>query len=117
MLKKSGLYGTIGILMQKPKKYPFEKYIRIGWVNPNKKAAEVDLVGHSWFFKRDWLGVLWINSSEIFKFKVAGEDMFFSSQLRKYLGISTFVPPHPKEQYELYGSNPQLAMKFGQDEI
>jgi glycosyltransferase involved in cell wall biosynthesis len=116
MLKKEGLYGTVGILMEKPKKYPFEKYIRIGWLNPNKHSVEVDLVGHSWFFKRDWLGVLWINSSKLYNFKVAGEDMFFSHQLKKYLNIPTFVPPHPKMQYDLYGSNPELANKLGKDE-
>lgn len=115
MLKKEALYGTIGILMHKPKKYPFENYIRIGWVNPNKRPVEVDLVGHSWFFKKDWLGALWLNSSEMFKFKTAGEDMFFSKQLRKYLNISTYVPPHPKQQFDLYGSNPEFANKLGKD--
>lgn len=116
MLKKPGLYGTIGILMEKPKKYPFEKYIRIGWLSSNKHITEVDLVGHSWFFKRDWLGAMWINSSKLFDLKVAGEDMFFSHQLRKFLKIPTYVPPHPKGAYELYGSNPELAYKLGQDE-
>jgi len=116
MQKKQGLYGTIGILLKSPRKYPFARYVRIGWDNPNKYTAEVDLVGHSWFFKRDWLGALWIDSSDIYKFKVVGEDMFFSAQLLKYLKIPTLVPPHPRGQHELYGSNPECALKFGQDE-
>jgi hypothetical protein len=40
--------------------------------------------------------------------------MQFSFALQKH-GIPTLVPPHPEGQYDLYGSNPTLAYKYGTD--
>jgi hypothetical protein len=40
--------------------------------------------------------------------------MFLSFSLKKWLGIKTFVPPHPPHNLELYGSLPKTALKYGQ---
>jgi Fe-S cluster biosynthesis and repair protein YggX len=33
-----------------------------------------------------------------------GEDMHFSFMLQKYLGLNTYVPPHPEDNKRLWGS-------------
>lgn len=116
MLNKEGLYGTIGILTNNIAAYPMYDLFRVGWDNPLNDTVEVDLVGHSWFFKHEWLDDLFSVPEEIQKFKVAGEDMSFSYALLKNKNIKTFVPPHPKGKFEFFGSNPELAYKLGTNE-
>lgn len=101
ILKKDGLYGGIGILSNDLSKYPFDLAHRtFGWnYNPpfalnNKKTIKVDFVGHSWFLKKDYLGAMWINSNEFYALNNVAEDAYLSFALKKYLNISTFVPPH-----------------------
>lgn len=117
MLQQEGLYGTIGVLLKEPRKYPYkagEYWKRIGWANPNIYTVEVDFVGHAWFFKREWLQYL-IEAPQEIQYKVAGEDMGFSFQLQKH-GISTFVPPHPDGELDFFGSNPVTAATLGTQE-
>ena len=47
---------------------------------------------------------------------VAGEDIAFSSYLQK-AGINTYVPPHPKDRLDLWGSDPTKAWKYGQEPV
>lgn len=115
MLKQEGLYGTIGIVMKKNTEYPLDQYYRVGWANPFKETVEVDFVGHSWFFKREWLEILLQAPDELKQCKVAGEDMAFSFQLLTQKGIKTFVPPHPKNHFELFGSQPEFGNELGVD--
>jgi hypothetical protein len=51
------------------------------------------LVGHAWFFKRDWLQYLWREKPFMWD---NGEDIQFSYLAQKYGNIDTYVPPHPK---------------------
>ena len=115
MLKQEGLYGTIGIVMKNPKKYPEgfgTNYYRVGWEGNLNHTAEVDFVGHSWFFKKEWLEYLFDAPAQIQECKLCGEDMSFSYELLKH-NIKTFVPPHPKNNLEMFGSNPQKAWELG----
>ncbi|WP_395783316.1 glycosyltransferase family 2 protein [Aquirufa sp.] len=114
IIKRKGLYGTIGIDSWNLKNYPFRSFRRWGWDGPSKSVKEVDLVGHSWFLEKDWLGVMWINSRKLYEFKYVGEDMFLSFSLKKWLGIKTYVPPHPPQKVEYYGSQPKKALEYGQ---
>ena len=86
--------------------------IRVGWDGPMDKSVEVDFVGHSWFFKKEWLQDL-LNAPKEVQLRTAGEDMAFSYQLLKDKNIKTYVPPHPKNNFELYGSLPETAVKLG----
>lgn len=114
-LKQEGLYGTIGIIMEEPDGYPNRGFFRAGWSDPLEEPVEVDFVGHSWFFKRDWIKYLFTNTDEFQKLKIAAEDMSFSVRLKEQ-GIKTFVPPHPFEDTSLWGSLPEFAMKLGQSD-
>lgn len=115
MLKKKGLYGTIGIDSGDLKKYPYSGYKRWGWDSPSDKTMEVDFIGHSWFLEKDWLGSMWINSSKFYAYKYVAEDAFLSYSLKKWLKIRSFVPPHPAGEFDLYGSIPDLALEYGQN--
>jgi hypothetical protein len=79
--------------------------MRVGWPDGgnNKHTLEVDLVGHSWFFKKEWLSHMWREIPNP-KYNTCGEDMHFSYMLQKYAGIKTYVPPHPNDDKEMWGS-------------
>ncbi|MGN1154118.1 MAG: glycosyltransferase family 2 protein [Candidatus Gastranaerophilaceae bacterium] len=118
MLKQEGLYGTIGIVLKdQAEKYPIDmnsSCFRVGWDGNLEHTTEVDFVGHSWFLKKEWLKYLFEAPSEIQKYKLCGEDMAFSYELLKH-GIKTFVPPHPQNNYDLFGSIPEYAFSLGTD--
>jgi hypothetical protein len=82
----------------------------------NKDIQEVDMVGHSWFFKREWLPELWKITPDFNRFFRSGEDMGFSWALQQ-IGIKTYVPPHPPNDLDMYGSQPDSAFEYGTDEV
>ena len=115
MLIREGLYGTIGIILKKPYDYPDKvnkSYYRVGWDGELDFTAEVDFVGHSWFFKKEWLKYLFEAPKEIQKYKLAGEDISFSYQLLQH-NIKTYVPPHPINNNDLHGSLRKYAYELG----
>jgi Glycosyl transferase family 2 len=113
--KRKGLYGTIGIDSWNLKEYPYRSYRRWGWDSGCDNTKEVDFVGHSWFLEKDWLGAMWINYSQFYAFKYVAEDAFLSYSLKKWLKIKTYVPPHPKNDLDLFGSIPDKALEYGRD--
>lgn len=94
-----GLLGTVGLRFHDRNNY--WSHTRYGWPNNNKEAVEVDIVGHSWFLRREWLHYLFVEPP---LHPVAGEDIQLSYMLQKYLGVKTFVPPHPPGEPEMFGS-------------
>jgi hypothetical protein len=101
MKTHEGLLGTIGLIYQYPNRY--RPNTRYGWDNPNEETIQVDIVGHCWFFKREWLTSFWRELPPL-GIDIVGEDMHFSYTLQKYLGLNTYVPPHPKDDKEMWGS-------------
>lgn len=108
-----GLLGTIGVIFND---LDYKYYNRVGWDNPNEKTEKVDIVGHSWFFKREWLGAYW-REGEMPLHYLSGEDVHFSYVLQKYLNLNTYVPPHPINDKEMWGSQKDLAYKLGVDAV
>jgi hypothetical protein len=111
--KEPGLYGTIGVKFNSSAGYDGSQS-RVGWDNPNDDIEKVDIVGHSWFFPKYYLQYFWREFPESIPLS-AGEDIHFSYTLQKYGNIGTFVPPHPIDSPELWGSRPALATKLGGD--
>lgn len=108
-----GLLGAIGILLDKGDEYKGKRY---GWDGSCDEPVQVDFVGHAWFFRQEWLSTLWqFHPNYDFMIR-AGEDMAFSVMLQKN-GIKTYVPPHPENNTELYGSDPKKAVKYGTDNV
>jgi len=95
-----GLLGTLGL-----KFHPdYTLYERFGWDGNNNEVIQVDIVGHSWFFARDLLSVFWRELPPPDWNLRVGEDTHFSAMLQKYTKYKTWVPPHPAENKDLWGS-------------
>ena len=108
----NGLLGTIGVIFNNVDFYSMNR--RHGWDAPSDQIYEVDTVGHSWFFKREWLQHLWQFHDNPSKLLKCGEDMAFTCGLQK-VGIKTYVPPHPAHDPEMFGSFPKQAWSYGTD--
>ena len=113
MSKKAALYGTIGVLFKDLDRYSHLK--RYGWDGPCDRSMPVDIVGHSWFFRREWLGYFTREEPQVYTKISNGEDVHFSFMLQKYANIPTYVPPHPNSDISLWGSQPTTAWKYGTD--
>lgn len=111
IIKNDGLLGTVGVTFND---LTYRNYSRYGWVNPNESAVKTDIVGHSWFFRREWLGDFW-REGEPPEHNLSAEDIHFSYSIQKYRGLSTYVPPHPESDKRLWGSNPDKAIQYGVD--
>jgi len=119
MQTHEGLLGTVGLLYLNPmppeKSSYYEYYLRFGWVDngiQNETPVQVDLVGHSWFFKREWLSHM-VRELPHPRYNTCGEDMHFSYMLQKYANIPTYVPAHPINDKELWGS---IKGAYGDDQ-
>lgn len=117
MNKKEALYGTIGVIFQNTNKYDI--YRRYGWDSHNNGnntvSKPVDIIGHSWFFKKKWISYFTRETPKVNEQFSVGEDIHFSYSLQKYGNIPTYVPPHPSDNITMYGSIPPLAYKYGWD--
>ena len=109
----NGLLGTIGLVFRKNPQNYFDWHPHIGWDSNNDTIQEVDIVGHAWFFRRKWLFKIVPDYDKLF---VSGEDMGFSWALQQ-IGIKTYVPPHPLYDVEMHGSRPDLAMRYGEEDV
>lgn len=103
MEKTPGLLGTVGVLFG-DKHYSWQKLRRVGWCDPNEETTKVDIVGHSWFFPRELLSVLWRELPHVDIPPIVGEDIHFSHMIQKYTEFATYVPPHPKDDLSMWGS-------------
>lgn len=111
----NGLLGTIGLIFHNSNRYS-HNFIRVGWDNCNNITTHVDLVGHSWFFRREWILELYKIIPDYDNLFITGEDMGFSWALQQ-IGIKTYVPPHPLNDIEMFGSIPHLAWKYGTESV
>lgn len=110
----NGLLGTIGLTYWSSTNY--WNHRRVGWDNHIDHIQQVDFVGHAWFLKREWLPELFKIVPDYNKMFIAGEDMGLSWALQQ-IGINTYVPPHPNNDREMFGSNQDLAMKYGSEQV
>ena len=93
------LCGTIGLRYLSRTELKTQKP-RMGWEGMNEKLEFVDLVGHSWFFRRHWAKYFWDEEPVLRTF---GEDIHFCAMLQRR-GIRTACPPHPPGNRSLWGS-------------
>jgi hypothetical protein len=107
--KVNGILGTAGVILNSNMYVDHE---RCGWPSQNEQITRVDLVGHAWFFRKDWLKYLWMEKPATWE---NGEDIHFSYLAQKYGNIETYCPPHPKSDKMFHGS--LLGMKLGTDSV
>ncbi len=111
MTVEPALFGARGLRFLSDSRY--HPFVAFGWDAPNEQVEVVDIVGHAWFFKREWLGAFWSELPPLGSSRLVGEDMHFSFMLQKHLGIRTKVPPHPSKDLSVWGSNIELAIQLG----
>jgi hypothetical protein len=110
MNKQEGIYGGSGVILKSKGYSPFSKF---GWNGGHSNKIErVDLVGHAWFFKQEWIKYLWYEKPISWD---NGEDIMFSFLAQKYGNINTFVPPHPENNRNLWSTDYGFASKIGSD--
>ncbi|MBO6132928.1 MAG: glycosyltransferase family 2 protein [Lachnospiraceae bacterium] len=116
-LQREGVYGTNGVIIKRngaESSQHSKNVISVGWHSCNENATRVDYVGHSWFFNKNLLEKMKkLDCSH--EFKYAGEDMALSFAAQRE-GIDTYVPPHPIENIQLWGSMPEYGLRYGIDE-
>lgn len=89
----------------------YDPHTKFGWNGVNNNTLEyVDLVGHTWFMKRSTLKYLWYETPISWE---NGEDIQLSGFAYKYGNIKTAVPPHPKNNLDIWGS--VKGMDYGND--
>jgi hypothetical protein len=98
MQTNEGILGSAGIILND---IYYIRHDRCGWPTHNSEVTEVDLVGHAWFFKREWLRYLWQEKPTTWD---NGEDIQFAFMAKIHGGIPTYCPPHPPEDKEMHGS-------------
>lgn len=109
--KFNGILGGSGVILNEKSYYNVKK---IGWNGiHNDNTVRVDLVGHAWFFRQEWIKYLWYEKPITFD---NGEDIMFSYLAKKYGNINTFVPPHPDFNETIWCTYPKLSMEYGNDE-
>jgi hypothetical protein len=118
MNEKEALYGTIGVIFKDSNLY--DVYRRYGWDcvfnGNNTDPKPVDIVGHSWFFKKNWVSSYFLKEPpKVNEYFSVGEDINFSMMLQKYANIPTYVPPHPSNDISMFGSIPKTAWNYGCD--
>jgi len=107
--KKKVICGTIGLRYLSKTELVTQKP-RMGWEAMNTELEYVDLVGHSWFFRREWAKHFWDDEPLLRTF---GEDIHFCSMLQRH-GIGVACPPHPVNNKSLWGS---VKPNFGIDGV
>jgi len=99
----NALLGTIGVIYNEGNNY--NVLTRFGWDGPCERPTMVDIVGHSWFFRKEWISTLIKELPNIdIEHLTCGEDIHLSYVLQKYLNIPTIVPPHPESDTSLWGA-------------
>jgi hypothetical protein len=105
----NGILGSAGVILRSN---IYMNHDRCGWPTQNEETTRVDLVGHGWFFRKEWLKYLWMEEPATWD---NGEDIHFSYLAQKYGNIQTYCPKHPKDDKMLHGSI--LGMKLGTDSV
>jgi glycosyltransferase involved in cell wall biosynthesis len=105
-----GILGSVGVILNSDN---YSNNTKVGWgYISNETPVNVDLVGHSWFMKKDYLRYLWYEDPISWE---NGEDIQLSYLAQKYGGVKTYVPPHPKNNTDIWGSLPDTGIKYGND--
>lgn len=74
----------------------------------NEVLEEVDMAGHSWLLKKEWLKYFWME--EPLDWTVS-DDMHLSYTIKKYTKIKLLVSPHPENNKDVWSNIcPELGL-------
>lgn len=108
-----GLLGTRGLTFESANNYSINR--ESGVYAANEETTRVDIVGHSWFFRREWLAAYWAEYATKFDSPLAGEDIHFSYAIQKHFSLPTLVPPHRITHPDEWGSDSKYAREIGEE--
>lgn len=110
-----GILGTAGIFFQGTEdKFAYVPHQKVGWNGSHIDGiSRVDLVGHSWFLRKSSLKYLFYEEPLTWD---NGEDIQLSYLALKYGNIQTFVPPHPENNQQWWGSMKDKGWEYGSDD-
>ena len=108
-----GILGGSGVLL--PIEGGYYSKNKVGWNGRHlDEAATVDLVGHTWFMRKEHLQYMW--REEPYSCD-NGEDILVSYMALKYGGIKTYVPPHPENDQFLWSCRPDFGKIVGRKKV
>jgi hypothetical protein len=93
-----GILGAAGVRLHGD---DYTRRKNYGWREPTTEAVEVDLVGHAWFLKTEWVRYLFAAPAVT---GTNGEDIELSARAWRIAGIRSFCAPHPPEEHARWGS-------------
>jgi len=104
-----GILGGSGVIL--PRKGGYSSAHKVGWNGHHDDTpTPVDLVGHAWFLKREYLRFMWAEPPVSWE---NGEDIHLSAMALKHGGLSTWVPPHPESAPEKWSCRPDFGKTVG----
>ena len=98
MRQTPGILGTAGVRVAG---VSYRNGERFGWHAPCTQTVEVDLVGHAWFLRTEWVKYLFFAPAVIGS---NGEDIELAARAWRLGQVRCFCPPHPPEDRSLWGS-------------
>ncbi len=107
-----GIYGAFGTCFRRD-----GGGIHYGWKEThNWTARQVNYLYQTWFMPREALSAFWaeVISEARTKNRHIAEDIHISLMAKKYLGLRSYVVPHPENDRELWGNT--AGLKYGLDE-
>ncbi len=104
-----GILGGSGVLL--PIDGGYSSKHKAGWNgNHFESTVQVDLVGHAWFMRKEYINYMWREEPVSWD---NGEDIHLSYMALKYGGIKTLVPPHPENDQSLWSCRPDFGKIVG----
>ena len=104
-----GILGGSGVML--PAQGGYASTNKAGWNGAHHaEVTEVDLVGHAWFLRKQYLQYMWREEPVSWD---NGEDIHLSYMALKHGGIHTFVPPHPEDDLSRWSCRPDFGKIVG----
>lgn len=102
--KKHCIVGTNGRIIKKDFMSILTGFWQegVGGPDPTNEDTIVDFVGHSWFFKSDWVKNMWKDRPFTWD---SGEDIHFAASCKIYENIDCYVPSMPADNPSLNGDS------------
>jgi hypothetical protein len=99
-----GILGSAGVRLHDA---CYASATKHGWHDPSSDTVAVDLVGHAWFLRTQWLHYLFAEPAIV---GTNGEDIELAARAMRFAGIPCYCPPHPPDDKSLWGSTRGLEL-------
>ena len=107
----NGILGGSGVVL--PIEGGYSSKHKVGWNGHHyDEPTQVDLVGHAWFFDRQYLKYIWQEAPHSWE---NGEDIHFSAMALKHGDIGTYVPSHPEHDQTCWSCRPDFGKSVGRE--